>query len=77
MGSALPAVVIICHEIIVSALREWVAELGQSSIVKVCFIGKIKTVCQMLSIFLLLLKSKNLYDIWVIIGFILLYTTVF
>lgn len=73
---AIPAIVIICREIIVSALREWMAELGQSAIVKVSSIGKIKTASQMIAIFLLLLKPKNLTDIWVIIGFVLLYTAV-
>ena len=73
---AIPSVVIICREIIVSALREWMAELGQRAIVKVSSIGKIKTISQMFSIVLLLLKPKNLTDIWVIIGFILLYMAV-
>ena len=73
---AIPGIVIICREIIVSALREWMAELGQSTIVKVSSFGKIKTASQMIAIFLLLLKPKNLTDIWVIIGFILLYIAV-
>ena len=73
---AIPGIVIICREIIVSALREWMAELGQSTIVKVSSFGKIKTAAQMIAIFLLLLKPKNLTDIWVIIGFILLYIAV-
>ena len=46
--------VIISREIIISALREWMAELGQRQIVSVSWIGKIKTALQMLAIFLLL-----------------------
>ncbi|MBK2125765.1 CDP-diacylglycerol--glycerol-3-phosphate 3-phosphatidyltransferase [Fangia hongkongensis] len=73
---AVPAIIIICREIIVSALREWMAEIGQRSVVKVSMVGKVKTACQMAAIFLLLLKPKSLTDLWVILGFILLYAAV-
>ena len=73
---AIPAIIVICREIIVSALREWMAEIGQRSVVKVSIIGKIKTTCQMVSIFLLLLKPKSLTDFLVILGFLLLYISV-
>lgn len=72
----LPSIIIICREILVSALREWMAEIGQRSVVKVSFIGKIKTVAQMSAIFILLLNSKDLEDMWVILGFLLLYLAV-
>ena len=51
---ALWAAVIVGREIAVSALREWMAELGQRSKVKVATIGKIKTVAQMLALLCLL-----------------------
>ncbi|MEW5755312.1 MAG: CDP-diacylglycerol--glycerol-3-phosphate 3-phosphatidyltransferase [Pseudomonadota bacterium] len=51
---ALPAIVIIGREITISALREWMAELGQSAKVAVSIIGKIKTIAQMIAIILLL-----------------------
>lgn len=51
---ALPAIVIIGREITISALREWMAELGQSAKVAVSIIGKIKTTAQMTAIILLL-----------------------
>lgn len=51
---AAPAMVIISREITVSALREWMAQLGLRSRVAVNFIGKIKTVAQMAAITLLL-----------------------
>ncbi|GGG02556.1 MULTISPECIES: CDP-diacylglycerol--glycerol-3-phosphate 3-phosphatidyltransferase [Cysteiniphilum] len=73
---ALPAIIIICREIIVSALREWMAEIGQRSVVKVSFVGKVKTAAQMAAIFILLLKPKDLGNIWVILGFVLLYIAV-
>jgi CDP-diacylglycerol--glycerol-3-phosphate 3-phosphatidyltransferase len=47
---ALWAAVIVGREIAVSALREWMAELGQRSRVKVAFIGKFKTAVQMIAI---------------------------
>lgn len=48
------AVVIIGREITISALREWMAQLGASRSVAVSFIGKLKTAAQMVSIVLLL-----------------------
>jgi len=44
---ALPAVVIVAREISISALREWMAQLGSATTVQVSFIGKSKTVAQM------------------------------
>ena len=46
----LAACVIIGREIVVSALREWMAELGERTSVAVSYIGKVKTVFQMLAI---------------------------
>jgi len=46
--------VIIGREIVVSALREWMAELGERGVVSVGILGKVKTVFQMVSISLLL-----------------------
>ncbi|MFZ5656910.1 MAG: CDP-diacylglycerol--glycerol-3-phosphate 3-phosphatidyltransferase [Pseudomonadota bacterium] len=48
------AAVIVGREIAVSALREWMAELGQRAKVKVAAIGKIKTVVQMVALLFLL-----------------------
>ncbi|MCH9639908.1 MAG: CDP-diacylglycerol--glycerol-3-phosphate 3-phosphatidyltransferase [Betaproteobacteria bacterium] len=48
------ALIIIGREITVSALREWMAQLGRSKSVAVSFLGKIKTVSQMVAIPLLL-----------------------
>lgn len=54
----LAAVVIIGREITISALREWMAEVGNRGQVAVSYIGKIKTTVQMLAIFLLLYRSN-------------------
>lgn len=51
------AMIIIGREIAVSALREWMAILGETKSVAVSFLGKIKTVVQMLAILLLLYKD--------------------
>ncbi len=50
----LPALVIIGREIVISALREWMAELGARANVAVSYIGKVKTLVQMLAILLFL-----------------------
>jgi CDP-diacylglycerol--glycerol-3-phosphate 3-phosphatidyltransferase len=46
----LAACVIVGREIVVSALREWMAELGARTSVRVNFVAKVKTVVQMLAI---------------------------
>ena len=49
------AIIIIGREIAISALREWMAQLGRSRNVAVAFVGKIKTVAQMTALIALLL----------------------
>jgi len=51
---ALPAAIIIGREIAISALREWMAEIGDRTKVAVSWIGKVKTTLQMLALLLLL-----------------------
>jgi CDP-diacylglycerol---glycerol-3-phosphate 3-phosphatidyltransferase len=53
----IPALAIICREILVSGLREFLAELRVS--VPVSKLAKVKTGLQMIAIFLLLLGSKG------------------
>ncbi len=68
-----PVAIIIGREIAVSALREWMAELGKRASVAVGRIGKFKTAAQMVSI-VLLLYAHDIYGIPVwLIGFWLLY----
>jgi CDP-diacylglycerol--glycerol-3-phosphate 3-phosphatidyltransferase len=52
--NAVFAFIIIGREITISALREWMAKIGRSRSVAVSFIGKVKTVSQMVAIPLLL-----------------------
>ncbi len=54
---ALPTIVIIGREIAISALREWMAEVGESATVAVSMVGKLKTAAQMLAITLLLIQA--------------------
>jgi CDP-diacylglycerol--glycerol-3-phosphate 3-phosphatidyltransferase len=51
---ALPAIIIIGREIAISALREWMAEIGERRKVAVSSLGKLKTILQMAAIFALL-----------------------
>ncbi len=51
---SIPAVIIISREIVISALRELMANYGGSNRVAVAYVGKVKTFLQMLSIFVLL-----------------------
>ncbi len=50
--------IIICREIMISALREWMAELGKRTSVAVSIIGKFKTTLQMVAIILLLSQTS-------------------
>ncbi len=70
----LPASVIICREIVVSALREWMAELGKRAQVAVSAIGKIKTTFQMMAILgFLLIPGVPYQNILQGICYVLLY----
>ena len=50
----IPAVIIIVREIAISALREWMAAIGQAKTVAVSMIGKVKTALQMIALLFLL-----------------------
>jgi len=70
---ALPAAIIIGREITVSALREWMAEIGARNMVAVSVLGKIKTIAQMLALGFLIFRMP-LYGMPVYeIGLVLLY----
>lgn len=56
---AITAAVIVGREISVSALREWMAEIGMSATVKVAFIGKLKTVMQMVALVVLIVQHEK------------------
>lgn len=71
---SIPAAIIVSREIVVSALREWMAEIGKQRSVAVSYLGQVKTTIQMIALSILLFcdASSNVY--LVIIGYILLYT---
>ncbi|MEW6445879.1 MAG: CDP-diacylglycerol--glycerol-3-phosphate 3-phosphatidyltransferase [Pseudomonadota bacterium] len=68
-----PAIVIIGREIAISALREWMAEIGERRKVAVSSLGKIKTILQMMAIFALLYFHPLLGLPTFEIGMVLLY----
>ena len=66
------AMIIIGREITVSALREWMATIGERANVKVTWAGKLKTVLQMFGIAFMVFQNDLLgLDIYYI-GFVLL-----
>ena len=73
---AIPAVVIIGREIAVSALREFMAEMGQRATVAVATVGKIKTASQIVAILLMLYRAPILGLPTYEIGLVLLYVAV-
>jgi CDP-diacylglycerol--glycerol-3-phosphate 3-phosphatidyltransferase len=56
---AITAAIIVGREISVSALREWMAEIGMSATVKVAFVGKLKTVMQMVALVVLIVQHEK------------------
>jgi CDP-diacylglycerol--glycerol-3-phosphate 3-phosphatidyltransferase len=69
----LPILLIVARELTVSALREWMAELGQRNVVKVSNMGKWKTTFQMIALSCLIFH-KPLMGIPVFeVGVVLLY----
>ncbi len=68
----IPAIIIIGREITISALREWMAQMGQRSKVSVAFIGKLKTATQMLALVLLLYHQPVFGWSPVMLGIVLL-----
>ncbi len=72
---ALPAAVIVGREITISALREWMAEVGASAAVAVSMVGKIKTTAQMAALLLLLYREPIGSLSTVDIGLALLYVS--
>jgi CDP-diacylglycerol--glycerol-3-phosphate 3-phosphatidyltransferase len=70
---AIPAVVIVGREIVVSALREWMAKYSARRSVAVSVVGKVKTVFQMVAIICLLINGAEKGNNFVYFGYGLLY----
>ena len=72
----IPSIIIIFREILVSALREWMSEVGKSANIAVSWIGKSKTFVQMVAILFLLIHQPLLifsYDAINMMGQVLLF----
>ncbi len=70
----LAACVIIGREIVVSALREWMAELGERTSVAVSYVGKVKTTFQMIAITGLLAIDPVTDESWLLaLCYVILY----
>jgi CDP-diacylglycerol--glycerol-3-phosphate 3-phosphatidyltransferase len=57
---AIVCAIIVGREITISALREWMAEIGERKHVRVAGLGKIKTIVQMVAITFLLWRAPIL-----------------
>ncbi len=71
----LPAIVIVGREIVISALREWMAEIGNRASIAVSYVGKVKTTVQMIALVLLLAFSPalSMSGVLGVLGVVLLY----
>lgn len=67
---SLPAAIMIAREIIISSLREWMAELGKRSKIAVSWVAKVKTTAQMAALVGLVWRYD---DTTQLIGIVLLY----
>ncbi|WP_445376050.1 CDP-diacylglycerol--glycerol-3-phosphate 3-phosphatidyltransferase [Natronospira proteinivora] len=72
---AIPAVIIIGREIAISALREWMSELGERASIAVSWLGKVKTTAQMVAIFLMLWRHDIAWIPTYTLGMVLLYAS--
>ena len=70
----IPAAVIVTRELVVSALREWMADIGKRSSVAVSNLGKVKTAVQMLALVILLYCDNSSNALLVFTGYVMLYT---
>jgi len=69
----IPAAIIIGRELVISALREWMASSGQRDVVAVSNLGKWKTGTQMVAIGCLLFSDDLLFLPVSTLGYVLLY----
>ena len=68
----IPAALMVAREILISALREWMAESQQRDAVAVGMIGKIKTTVQMIALVVLLATDLNGPPLIWVTGYILI-----
>ena len=68
----IPGMIIVGREIVISALREWMAEMNRRGLVAVSWMARAKTAIQMVAI-IILLANPTMGQPWMIVGMILLY----
>lgn len=68
-----PAAIMVAREVLISALREWMADNQQRNVVAVAYIGKVKTTVQMLAIIVLLAVDPEGNRLVVGLGYVLFY----
>ncbi len=73
----LPILIIVCREIAVLALREWMARVNQTHLLQVSELGKFKTFSQIFSIISLLLYRVLKKSFYIRLGYVSLYIAVF
>jgi CDP-diacylglycerol--glycerol-3-phosphate 3-phosphatidyltransferase len=69
----LPGLIIVGREIVISALREWMAEMNKRGVVAASWLGQLKTTFQMIAMVVLLANPPSFDRPWVMVGYILLY----
>ncbi len=69
----IPSLIIVGREIVISALREWMAEMNDSVAIAVSYLGKVKTTLQMIAITLLLVVPVDSQSMAMTMGYVLLY----
>jgi len=72
---SIPAVIIVAREIVISALREWMAEIGSKTKVGVRYIGKVKTTFQAISIIGLVMYTPSLPAVLFYLSLLLFYVS--
>jgi len=71
----IPAAIIVSRELVVSALREWMAEIGKRTSVVVSRVGKIKTTVQMLALIVLIYCDPTTSFSVIALGYVLIYVS--
>lgn len=69
----IPVAIIVGREILVSALREWMAEMGKRASVAVSRLGKVKTTTQMIALAIMLYCEPTTSGYIIVIGYLFLY----
>ena len=74
--AAIPALIIVSRELVISTLRQYVIEIKRKKNLSVSFIGKSKTTIQIIAISTLIL-SQEVRDIWIVAIFSLWFAAIF